>query len=820
MNKIGNAITGDSNHLYKQLKNSMERADRIDIIVSFLMESGVKLILPDLKEAQKRGAAIRILTGNYLQITQPSALYLLRKELGDELDLRFYSESRRSFHPKAYLFHYVEDEKEYNEMYIGSSNISYSALTSAIEWNFRFHQEENPGAYGEFQQAFEQLFEEKATQVTEDVLWEYARRWKQPNAMKDLRKYEQEVIQPVLDKPEPRGAQIEALYQLENTRKEGFEKALAVLPTGTGKTLLAAFDTKGFQKILFVAHREEILKQAKKSFQWVYGSEKTYGDFSGDLKETREDIIFAQVQTLGKDEYLNEQWFAPDAFDYIVVDEFHHAAANQYRRIIEYFKPEFLLGITATPERLDRQNVFALCDYNVVYEVRLPEAINKGWLVPFRYYGIYDVHVDYDTISWKNGKYDEKELEQSLMIHKRQETILRHYLKHRSSRALGFCVSTEHADRMAEYFNSRGIKAAAVHSKPSSMNREEALQELEDGKLKILFSVDMFNEGLDVKSVDMVMFLRPTESPTVFLQQLGRGLRTVEGKEYLTVLDFIGNYKKADLIPYLLTGKTSLSEARGSRNVLPQQEEYPDNCLIDFDLELIDLFQKMRAQEQTTAERIHSVFSEIMENLGHVPSRTELYENLYGDDLELFISKKKLSPFGNYLGYLDAHNLLTEDEKAFYNSEAAGFIEMIETTAMSKSYKMPLLLAFYHPEKIYGCVTEKMVYESFYQYYHTGRNKADMLQDKSTKNFEQWTEKEYLKLARQNPINFMLKTHGEWFCEKENCEMALHERLTPWLENPVFIRQMKDSIAYRTMDYYRKKFKSGKWAQLEEKKGE
>ena len=313
MNKIGNAITGDSNHLYKQLKNSMERADRIDIIVSFLMESGVKLILPDLKAAQERGASIRILTGNYLQITQPSALYLLRNELGDELDLRFYSESRRSFHPKAYLFHYMEDEKEYNEIYIGSSNISYSALTSAIEWNFRFHQEENPKAYGEFQQAFEQLFKEKAEPVTETVLWEYARKWKQPNAMKDLHKYEQEAIQPVLDKPEPRGAQIEALYQLMNTRKEGFNKALTVLPTGTGKTLLAAFDTKGFQKILFVAHREEILKQAKASFQWVYGDEKTYCDFSGNLKETRGDIVFAQVQTLGKEEYLNNKWFAPDA---------------------------------------------------------------------------------------------------------------------------------------------------------------------------------------------------------------------------------------------------------------------------------------------------------------------------------------------------------------------------------------------------------------------------------------------------------------------------------------------------------------------------
>ena len=433
-----------------------------------------------------------------------------------------------------------------------------------------------------------------------------------------------------------------------------------------------------------------------------------------------DDIVFAQVQTLGREEYLTGKWFAKDEFDYIVIDEFHHAAAGNYWRIIDYFRPKFLLGITATPERLDRQNVFALCDYNVVYEVRLPEAINKGWLVPFRYYGIYDVHVDYDTITWKNGSYDEKELKQSLMIYKRQEIILRHYLKHRSSRALGFCVSTEHADRMAEYFNSRGIKAAAIHSKSSSVNREEALQQLEDGNLRILFSVDMFNEGLDVKLVDMVLFLRPTESPTVFLQQLGRGLRTVEGKEYLTVLDFIGNYRKADLIPYLLTGKTNLTAARESRSIIPQPEDYPDNCLIDFDLELIDLFQKMRSQEQTISERICSVFYEVIEKLGHVPSRTELYSNLYGDDLVLFISKKKISPFGNYMSWLHNLGLLTEEEEVFYQSESVGFIEMIETTAMSKSYKMPLLMAFYHPDGIRSCVDAKNVYESFYQYYHTG----------------------------------------------------------------------------------------------------
>ena len=194
MQKYGNAITGDTDHLYKRLKNSMERADKIDIIVSFLMESGVRLILSDLKTAQQRGSSIRILTGNYLHITQPSALYLLRKELGEELDLRFYSESKRSFHLKAYLFHYVEQEKEYNEIYIGSSNISYSALTSAIKWDFRFNQNENPEAYAEFQKAFEYLFEQKAKRITEEVLWEYARSWKQPNAMKDLKKYESDAI--------------------------------------------------------------------------------------------------------------------------------------------------------------------------------------------------------------------------------------------------------------------------------------------------------------------------------------------------------------------------------------------------------------------------------------------------------------------------------------------------------------------------------------------------------------------------------------------------------------------------------------------------
>lgn len=809
MDKVRNAITGDSIHLYDQLKYSMERADKIDIIVSFLMESGVKLLLPDLKTARQRGAEIRILTGNYLHITQPSALYLLRQELGEELDLRFYSEAHQSFHPKAYLFHYWENNEEHNEIYIGSSNISYSALTSAIEWNFRFDQQENPEAFYDFHNAFELLFAEKAQLVTDEVLEAYSRQWHRPNVMRDLEVYERQVTEPDHSKPEPRGAQIEALYQLRKTKQDGFDKALVVLPTGTGKTLLAAFDSAESQRVLFVAHREEILRQAKKSFQWVYGDKKTYGDFCSESKDCNCDFLFAQVQTLGQDRYLQTDWFTPDRFDYIIIDEFHHATANSYRRILNYFCPQFLLGITATPERLDRQDIYALCDYNIVYEVRLAEAINKGWLVPFRYYGIYDATVNYELIYRKNGKYDENELERHFMIHQRQELILRHYCKYPSKQALAFCVTTEHANAMAAYFCEHGVKAAAVHSKPGSMEREEAIQKLESGELQVLFSIDMFNEGLDVKTVDMVLFLRPTESPVVFLQQLGRGLRLQQGKEYLIVLDFIGNYKKAYMLPFLLSGQAALYADSNARTTIPQQDEFPDHCLVDFDLELIDLFQRQREQEQSIEERIHNAFYVVMNSLGHVPSRTELYCSLSGADLELMTKQKGNNPFKNYLAFLNKLDLLTAKEKVLYVETGGAFIHMIETTAMSKSYKMPLLLAFYQPDRIHSCVTETMIYHSFLQFYRTGSNRADLSQDRSKEEIDLWTEKEYINLAKRNPVHFMLQSHKEWFIQKKGCVIALAEVLQPWLQNPEFILHVKDAIDYRTMDYYRKRFRDG-----------
>ena len=795
-----NSITGDKDHIYPKLKQSFKTATTIDIIVSFLMESGVKLLLQDLKEALNRGVKIRILTGNYLKITQPQALYLLKSELKDKVDLRFYNNPNKSFHPKAYMFHNPID----SEIYIGSSNISRGALTSSIEWNYRFLKSTAPNDFKVFYDTFEDLFNNHSLIITDEVLKDYSKQWTRPNIYKDIEKEESKEDN-VINIFEPRGAQIEALYSLEKSREEGFDKGLVVAATGIGKTYLSAFDSAKYNKILFVAHREEIIKQAAQSFKNVRNSDDI-GFFYSNQKDTKNSFIFALVQTLGKEQYLNEEYFSKDYFDYIIVDEFHHAVSSNYKKIIDYFTPKFLLGLTATPERLDSKDVFALCDYNMVYEVRLKDAINKGWLVPFRYYGIYDETVNYEDIDYKNGKYDDKQLEEALMLNKRGEVILNHYLKYNSKRAIGFCTSRHHAEYMAKVFNENNIPSAAVYSGEKGEYSEErniALSKLTSGELKVIFSVDMFNEGLDVPAIDMVMFLRPTQSPTIFLQQLGRGLRKFKDKKYLNVLDFIGNYKKANLVPFLLSGREySASECKKNKQ---GDYEFPEECIVDFDFKIIDIFKKQAEREMKVKDKVKEQFEVVSQMLGYRPSRVELFTYI-DDEVYQNIRSKAMNPFSNYLEYIKENDKLTHDEEILYNSRGREFINMIETTSMSKTYKMPVLLAFYNYGDIKMEISEDDIYKSFYNFYRKGSNKVDMLKDKGTREFETWDKKKYVSLANNNPIKFLLKTHGEFFKEKEQCLIALQDDLKDIISNEAFKKHMKDSIDFRVESYYKNRF--------------
>lgn len=801
-------MTGDRNQsrfLYYQLKMSMMKAKQIDIIVSFLMESGVRMLLSDIRSAIDQGAGVRILTGNYLGITQPSALYLIKKELGSGVDLRFYNDKGRSFHPKSYIFHY----ENMGEIYIGSSNISKSALTSGIEWNYRFNSMTDNKNFQKFFHTFEDLFFRHSIVIDDDELRRYSKSWRKPAVAKDLSRYdslEEDADTNVRDLFQPRGAQIEALYALADSRAEGATKGLVQAATGVGKTYLAAFDSVNYKRVLFVAHREEILKQAALSFRNVRRSDD-YGFFHGKQKDTDKSVIFASVATLGRPEYLKRDYFEPDYFDYIVIDEFHHAVNEQYRRIVNYFQPRFMLGLTATPERMDGKNIYEICDYNVPYEISLKEAINKGMLVPFHYYGIYD-SIDYSGLHLVRGRYDERELTQVYGDNlDRYDLIYKHYKKYRSKRALGFCCSRKHAENMAEEFCNRGVPSVAVYSNADgdfSEDRDEAVRRLRNQEIKVIFSVDMFNEGLDIASLDMVMFLRPTESPIVFLQQLGRGLRTCKGKEYLNVLDFIGNYEKAGKAPLLLGGENLFD---GKRAYDYADIEYPDDCIVDFDMRLIDLFRELDKKSQSVKERIRQEFYYVKEQLdGKIPTRMELFVNMADDVYQYCVKYAKENPFRHYLDYLHNMNELSEEEEELYAGIGREFLSLLETTDMTKVYKMPVLYSFYNDGEIRLEVTDEEVLACWKRFFDQNRNWRDFSGDITYEEYKSMLDKQHLSKIKTMPIRFLKQSGKGFFVEKDGYALAIREELRTVAENDAFRAHMKDILEYRTTDYYRRRY--------------
>lgn len=808
-------MTGDRNRnrfLLYQLKKSISRANKIDMIVSFLMESGVSMILADLRAALDRGVPVRILTGNYLGITQPSALCMIKKELGNRVDLRFYNDRERSFHPKSYIFHY----ENMGEIYIGSSNLSRSALTFGIEWNYRFNSLRDEKNFSKFYHAFEDLFENHSIKIDDEELKRYSKNWHQPAVSKDLIRYG-DLAEDADSKVEvlfqPRGAQIEALYALENSRAEGATRGLVQAATGVGKTYLAAFDSARYASVLFVAHREEILKQAAVSFKNVRHSDD-YGFFYGQCKDTGKSVIFASVATLGRKEYLNEKFFSPDQFDYLVIDEFHHAVNDQYQRIVNYFKPQFLLGLTATPERMAGRNIYEICDYNVPYEISLKEAINKGILVPFHYYSIYD-DTDYSSLHLVKGRYDERELNEAYIGNvKRYDLIYKYYMKYRSKRAIGFCCSRQHAEEMAKEFCARGIEAVAVYSNADgqfSKDRDTAIRRLKNREIRVIFSVDMFNEGVDIAAFDMVMFLRPTESPVVFLQQLGRGLRTSKGKEYLNVLDFIGNYEKAGSASLILSGGKTFGEKAAYAF---SDIEYPDDCIVDFDMRLIDLFKELDKKLLSVRERIRREFYRVKELLdGKVPSRMELFTYMDDDLYQYCMKHTRENPFRRYMDFLQELCELSDEELLVYSGIGKDFLTVIETTDMQKVYKMPILYSFYNDGDVRLAVRDDEVLEAWKRFFDYGTNWKDLVADRSYSDYQSMTDKQHLSKAKTMPIHFLKASGKGFFVEKNGYAIALRDDLKEIVRNEAFKQHMKDILEYCTMEYYRRRYAENRLVQ-------
>lgn len=446
---------------------------------------------------------------------------------------------------------------------------------------------------------------------------------------------------------EPTEIQNEALDALKFFRDaKGWQKAVVVMPTGTGKTILSALDAQRIGgKILFLVHRLDILAQSVEAFRMVWPT-MNYGYLTGEVKENVQecDILFASKDTLRQPDVLSS--FQREHFDYIIVDEVHHGQSPTYRDVLDYFRPGFMLGMTATPDRLDRKDIFELFDYNKAYEIAVSEVIERGLLVPYSYYGLTD-DIDYTKIRHQNNKYRVDDLERHLIIPERNQAILEQYReKGTSDKAIGFCVSIKHAERMAEFFNDNDIPAAAIHSE--APERDRLVKDFRENRLTVAFTVDLFNEGVDFPNVQVLLFLRPTESKTVFVQQLGRGLRLAPGKERVRVLDFIGNYKKANLIrDYLSKGKKVETITEDGKTRRKIEYEYSTGCEVHFDADVQEILDRQDREALGVGKlELTEAYYELAEQLGRKPSRADIDEN--GE----YKSAKYAAVFGSWAKFI------------------------------------------------------------------------------------------------------------------------------------------------------------------------
>lgn len=573
------------------LEAEIDSADRIDLIVAFIRWSGLRLIAPGLQRFTERGGKLRVITSTYTGSTERRAIDQL-VALGAEVKVSYQTDNTR-LHAKAWLLH---RDSGFSTVFIGSSNLSTSAMLDGLEWNVRLSQSDAPTIVEKFSATFDSYWADADFQPYDPL--------------RDAAKFDKAIASTATDNTvtfvgidvEPRPYQQEMLDELTVERYRHHRwRNLIVAATGTGKTVVAALDYRRLNdsseplpwkpkvrpvSILFVAHRREILQQSRDMFRQVM-RDGSFGELYVDgQRPDRWQHVFASVQSL---QNVDLSATSPTAFDVIIVDEFHHAAAPTYKRLLNHFQPNVLLGLTATPERTDAESILGWFEGRISVELRLWDALDRGLLAPFQYFGIHD-NIDLSQVAWKRGRYDEKDLDNLYTGNDARVAQILEQLRQkighlRKMRALGFCVGVHHAEFMAARFRAAGIPSEAALGTTDSEQRDAALKRLKAGDINCLFAVDIFNEGVDVPQIDTVMFLRPTESSLVFLQQLGRGLRRTRDKACLTVLDFIGNANRNFRFDLRYRSITGASRKEIQEEIASGFPYLPAGCSIQLDSE-------------------------------------------------------------------------------------------------------------------------------------------------------------------------------------------------------------------------------------------
>lgn len=642
------------------IENELNNCQEFMFSVAFITYSGVISLISILEKLREKGIKGKIVTSQYQNFTEPRAL----KRLLDFENIELKIVTEENLHAKGYIFKKIDGSYSF---IVGSSNLTQNALSYNKEWNIKLSTLEGGALFKNLLLEYNYTFDNAKT-VDESWIEQYEQIYGQLKVARKKVTNNQlaEVIN--FNRINPNLMQIEALKSLEELREQGENKALLISATGTGKTYLSAFDVAkyGAKKFLFIVHRENIAKAAMESFKKVIGYDLKCGFLGGNHKDIDKDYVFAMIQTLSKDDVL--QLFEKDRFDYIVVDEVHRAGASSYKKVIDYFEPKFLLGMTASPERTDGINIFEIFNYNIAYEIRLQKAMEENMLCPFHYFGITDID--------ENENYNLDDFKYIVSEERIEHVISKiNFYGYSGDRVKGliFCSRNQEAKMLSEGFNRRGYRTLALSGEDSEAEREKAIERLEQNvndslALDYVFTVDIFNEGVDIPSINQVVMLRPTESAIIFVQQLGRGLRKNLEKEFVVVLDFIGNYSKNFLIPIALSGDKSYNKDNIRRFLQEGSRIIPGCSTINFDaISKKRIYEAIDSANFSDVKLIKEAYINLKNKLGRIPKLMDF--ELYGElDVQRIFDNTRL---GSY------HKFLKLYEKDEYNVELTETEELI-----------------------------------------------------------------------------------------------------------------------------------------------
>lgn len=652
----GQFSAGNIQKVICDILDELRGCESFDISVAFITDGGVNLLTQTLLELKEKGIKGRILTTDYNLFSEPSALKELAKF--ENIDVRMYRCKEGSgFHVKSFIFNHSSQ----CNVIIGSSNLTQNALTTNQEWNVKFVSTFEGEMVFLIKKEFEKLWNDPLSFPLEEVIEEYEQERK---TLKDLQRKAKAYISSLPQKPNK--MQESFIKKLDEIYHSGQNRALLISATGTGKTYAAAFSVKHLmeqkkpehhkrpiKKVLFVVHREQIAIQAKNSFARVIGSEhgQTYGLLSGNHKDKECTFLFSTIQTLSLDRILKD--FAPDAFDFIIIDEAHRSGANSYDKIMAHFQPEFWLGMTATPERTDDKDVFKIFNHQIAYEIRLKDALDYNLLCPFHYHGISDLKINNEEQKdFSNFAYLTSDERVKHVLQKAEE------FKFSGERVKGliFCSSVDEAKVLSEKLNQHNLRTTYLTGASKPEARLAAVDRLAgaDGPqaLDYILTVDIFNEGVDIPEINQVIFLRPTQSPIIFTQQLGRGLRKAAGKEYVVILDFIANYEKNYLIPVALSGDNSYDKDSMRKLVMLGTKVIPGASTVEFEKVVRDrVLESIDNARTNTVELLRTSYQAIKNKLGRIPNLVDFYPH-NGIDAVKFFEKKWAHYGSSYYGFL------------------------------------------------------------------------------------------------------------------------------------------------------------------------